>query len=50
MHMPHVVHNHGSVAVQHLLAQGSLLELIASQQIGFGLRFAETKSSINMWL
>jgi len=40
----------GSMAVQHLLAQGCLLELLASQKIGFGLRFAETKSLINMWL
>ena len=38
------------VMQQHLLAQGCLLELIASQQIGFELRFAETKSSISMWL
>jgi hypothetical protein len=40
----------GSVAVQHLLAQGCFLELSASQQIGFELRFAETKSSITIWL
>jgi hypothetical protein len=40
----------GSVAAQHLLAQGCLLELSTQQQIGFGLRFAETKFSINMWL
>jgi len=38
------------VAMQHLLAQGCLLELSASQKIGFGLRFAETKSLITMWL
>ena len=35
---------------QHLLAQGCLLELMASQQIGFELSFAETKSSIIMCL
>jgi hypothetical protein len=38
------------VAIQHLLAQGGLPELSASQQMGFGLRFAELKSSIIMWL
>ena len=35
---------------QHLLAQGCLLELMAPQQIGFELSFAQTKSSITMWL
>lgn len=49
-------HAHGhvprtrSVAVQHLLAQDCLLRVLASQQIGFGLRFTETKLSIIMWL
>jgi hypothetical protein len=38
------------VAMQQLLAQGCLLELLASQQIGFGLRFADMKSSIFMSL
>ena len=33
---------------QHLLAQGCLLKLMASQQIGFELSFAEKKSSITM--
>ena len=35
---------------QHPLARGCLLELMASQQIGFELSFAETKSLIIMWL
>jgi len=38
------------VAMQYLLVQGCLLELLASQQIGFGLRFSETKSLITIWL
>ena len=35
---------------QHLLAQGCFLELIASQQIEFELKFAQLKSLVIMWL